>query len=225
VSVILLATTSQDQQQFQLVGKRTRTRHDRLQRLANRVAILALFNHQLPGHAAGHLRRFPPSTSPTYPLSPGGALPSPDTNAYVFDPTAAYQIASYDWIVSGGISLGNATYPNTAYVPSLGGKSPFIVESIIPTSFDFWQVQPSTAIPEPPDTYVGQFNITTNGTLTFVAGPPASEHRGHHARRETLATFPIPPWSVVTTRWYPPIRWARRFPSGRWSAGRSQETG
>ena len=113
-------------------------------------------------------------TSPTYPLSPGGALPSPDTNAYVFDPTAAYQIASYDWIVSGGISLGNATYPNTVYVASLGGKSPFIVESIIPASFDFWQVQPSTAVPAPADSYVGQFNITTNGTLTFVAGPPPS---------------------------------------------------
>jgi hypothetical protein len=104
--------------------------------------------------------------------SPGGALPSPDTNGYEFDPTAAYQIASYDWIVSGGITLGNAIYPNTAYLPSLGGKSPFIVESIIPTSFDFWQIQPSTATPAPPDTYVGQFSITAGGTLTFVAGPP-----------------------------------------------------
>jgi hypothetical protein len=71
--------------------------------------------------------------------SPGGALPSPDTNGYEFDPTAAYQIASYDWIVSGTISLSNAIYANTAYLPSLGGKSPFIVESVIPTSFDFWQ--------------------------------------------------------------------------------------
>jgi hypothetical protein len=106
--------------------------------------------------------------------SPGGALPSPDTNGYEFDPTAAYQIASYDWIVSGGISLGNAIYANTAYLPSLGGKSPFLVESVIPTSFDFWQIQPSTATPAPPDTYVGQFEIATNGTLTFVAGPPAS---------------------------------------------------
>jgi hypothetical protein len=116
----------------------------------------------------------PTVTSLTYPLSPGGALPSPDTNAYVFDPTAAYQIDSYDWIVSGGVSLGNATYPNTAYVASLGGKSPFLVESIIPTSFDFWQIQPSTVQPATPDTYVGQFSITADGTLTFVAGPPAS---------------------------------------------------
>jgi len=104
--------------------------------------------------------------------SPGGALPSPDTNGYEFDPTAAYQIASYDWIASGSISLGNAIYANTAYLPSLGGKSPFIVESIIPTSFDFWQIQPSPATPAPPDTYVGQFSITTNGTLTFASGPP-----------------------------------------------------
>ena len=116
----------------------------------------------------------PTVTSLTYPLSPGGALPSPDTNAYVFDPTAAYQIDSYDWIVSGGVSLGNATYPNTAYLASLGGKSPFLVESIIPTSFDFWQIQPSTVQPATPDTYVGQFSITADGTLTFVAGPPAS---------------------------------------------------
>ena len=105
--------------------------------------------------------------------SPGGALPSPDNNGYEFDPTAAYQIASYDWIVSSTISLGNAVNPNTAYLPSLGGKSPFIVESVVPTSFDFWQIQPSTSTPAPPDTYVGQFSITTNGILTFVAGPPA----------------------------------------------------
>jgi hypothetical protein len=113
--------------------------------------------------------------------SPGGALPSPDTNGYEFDPTAAYQIASYDWIVSGTITLGNAIYPNTAYLPSLGGKSPFIVESVIPASFDFWQIQPSTATPAPADTYVGQFSITADGTLTFVAGAPASSITGHHA--------------------------------------------
>jgi hypothetical protein len=110
--------------------------------------------------------------------SPGGALPSPDTNGYEFDPTAAYQIASYDWIVSGTISLGNAIYPNTAYLPSLGGKSPFVVESVIPASFDFWQIQPSTTTPAPADTYVGQFSITTDGTLTFVSGPPASSITG-----------------------------------------------
>jgi hypothetical protein len=108
----------------------------------------------------------------TYPLSPGGALPSPDTNAYVLDPGNVYQIDSYDWIVAGGVSQGNAIYPNTAYVATLGGNSQFIVESIIPTTFDFWQIQPSKVNPAPPDTYVGQFNIATNGPLTFVAGPP-----------------------------------------------------
>jgi hypothetical protein len=110
--------------------------------------------------------------------SPGGGLPSPDTNGYEFDPTAAYQIASYDWIASSTITLGNAINPNTAYLPSLGGKSPFIVESVIPTTFDFWQIQPSTSTPAPPDTYVGQFNIATNGILTFVAGPPAPNIAG-----------------------------------------------
>jgi len=110
--------------------------------------------------------------------SPGGALPSPATNGYEFDPTAAYQISSYDWIVSGTISLGNAIYPNTAYLPSLGGNSPFIVESVIPTSFDFWEIRPTKTSPAPADTYVGQFSITTNGALTFVAGPPKSSIRG-----------------------------------------------
>jgi hypothetical protein len=105
--------------------------------------------------------------------SPGGALPSPDTNGYEFDPTAAYQIASYDWIVSGGLTLNSA-----AYVPSLGGNSPFIVESIIPTTFDFWGIQPTKTSPAPADTYVGQFSITTNGALTFVAGPPESVIQG-----------------------------------------------
>jgi hypothetical protein len=60
----------------------------------------------------------------------------------------------------------------------LGGKSPFVVESVIPTSIDFWQIQPSTATPAPADTYVGQFSITADGTLTFVAGPPASSILG-----------------------------------------------
>jgi len=120
----------------------------------------------------------PTVVSLNYPLSPGGALPSPDTNAYVIDPGNVYQIDSYDWIVSGGASLGNAIYANTAYVPSLGGQSPFIVESIIPASFDFWGIQPSTTYPAPADTYVGQFTITTNGTLTFVAGPPQSTIQG-----------------------------------------------
>jgi hypothetical protein len=114
----------------------------------------------------------PTVVSPSYPLSPGGALSGADTNAYVFDPTAAYEIDSYDWIVSGGVSEGNAIYPNIAYLPSLGGNSPFVVESVIPTAFDFWEIQPGTGSPAPPDTYVGQFNIATNGTLTFVAGPP-----------------------------------------------------
>jgi hypothetical protein len=121
-----------------------------------------------------------PVTALNYPLSPGGALPSPDTNAYVFDPGSTYEIDSYDWIVSGGTIVNSPTsaYPTPAYVPSLGGNSAFIVESIIPTTFDFWEIQPTTANPAPADAYVGQFEIATNGALTFVAGPPQSTIQG-----------------------------------------------
>jgi hypothetical protein len=173
VSVILLATTSKTNSSLSswVSGTEPNTTAYSVSPTAWQSSLYSTINSL---GTRPVIYQVPTVTSLTYPLSPGGALPSPYTNAYVFDPTAAYQIASYDWIVSGGITLGNATYPNTAYVASLGGKSPFLVESVIPTSFDFWQIQPSTVQPAPPDTYVGQFRITTNGTLTFVAGAPAS---------------------------------------------------
>jgi hypothetical protein len=122
----------------------------------------------------------PTVTSLSYPLSPGGALPSPDNNAYVLDPGSTYEIDSYDWIVSGGTIVNSPTsaYPTPGYVPTLGGNSPFIVESIIPTTFDFWAIQPTSVYPAPADTYVGQLDITTNGTLTFVVGPPPPSIQG-----------------------------------------------
>jgi hypothetical protein len=88
-------------------------------------------------------------------------------NAYVigpFDPELGG--ASYDYIVSGGNFNSIATW---------AGKAPFgtvPVEQPVPGSFDFWAVQPAN-ISQVPDTLIGTFTITTNGVLTFVAGPHA----------------------------------------------------
>ena len=89
------------------------------------------------------------------------------TNAFIigpFDPQIGG--ASYDSIVSGGNFNSIATW---------AGKAPFSttpVEQTVPGSFDFWAVQPTAIYPgSPPDTLVGTFTITTNGVLTFVAGP------------------------------------------------------
>jgi hypothetical protein len=177
VSVIVLATTSNTSSSLGswVSGPEPDTTAYRISPTAWQSTLYATINSL---GTRPVIYAVPTVVSLSYPLSPGGALPSPDTNAYVFDPGNVYQIDSYDWIVSGGVSLGNAIYPNTAYLPSLGGNSAFIVESIIPTTFDFWEIQPSTTSPAPADTYVGQFNIATNGTLTFVAGPPQSTIQG-----------------------------------------------
>ena len=100
-----------------------------------------------------------------------------DVPAAVATPTNAYSIgpfdpqlggASYDDIVSGGNFKSIATW---------AGKAPFStvpVEQAIPGSFDFWAVQTTSIYPNsPPDTLIGTFTITTNGVLTFVAGPRA----------------------------------------------------
>jgi len=89
-------------------------------------------------------------------------------NSYVIRATgsgssARYKYASYDYIVSGGTYNG---------IPYLGSAAPFILEQNIPGSLDFWGIQATTSTPQPPDTLVGTFSITTNGVLTFVAGPP-----------------------------------------------------
>jgi hypothetical protein len=93
-------------------------------------------------------------------VPPAAATP---TNAYIIQPSGLQGGASYDYIVSGG------TFAN---VPTLGGHSPFTVQQTIPGSFDFWAIQPSSTYPNPPpDKLVGTFTITSNGVLTFVAGP------------------------------------------------------
>ncbi len=103
---------------------------------------------------------------PENPFDVPAAVANP-TNAYIigpFDPQLGG--ASYDYIVSGGNFNSIATW---------AGKAPFStvpVEQAIPGSFDFWAVQTTSIYPNsPPDKLIGTFTITTNGVLTFVAGP------------------------------------------------------
>jgi hypothetical protein len=110
---------------------------------------------------------------PIIPFNVPAAVATP-ANAYSigpFDPQ--YGGASYDYIVSGGNFNSIATW---------AGKAPFstvAVEQTIPGSFDFWAIQPTSIYPDsPPDTLIGTFTITTNGVLTFVAGPRASTITG-----------------------------------------------
>ena len=76
-----------------------------------------------------------------------------------------YKYASYDYIVSGG------TYNN---ISTLGGNAGFTVEQSIPGTLEFWGVQSTAALPTPPDTLLGTFTISADGSLTFTAGPPPS---------------------------------------------------
>jgi hypothetical protein len=94
-------------------------------------------------------------------------VPPAGTSSYSIAPGGTYAVASYDNIVSGDGA-------NTASIAKFGGNAPFTVEQVIPGSFEFWGIQPSTSQPKPPDSLVGIFTITADGTLTFVAGPPPS---------------------------------------------------
>lgn len=85
--------------------------------------------------------------------------------SYSIDPNGTYKLAAYDNIVSGnGI--------NATAIPELGGNAAFGVQGTVPGALGFWQIQGTNAIPKPSAIYVGTFSITTDGTLTFVAGPP-----------------------------------------------------
>jgi hypothetical protein len=101
------------------------------------------------------------------PIAPFAVPPAAGTptNAYSISPSSG---ASYDYIVSGGTGNG---------IAELGGNSPFTVQQAVPGSFDFWAVPPTSIFPNP-DTLVGTFTITTNGVLTFVAGPRSSDITG-----------------------------------------------
>jgi len=103
---------------------------------------------------------------PENPFDVHAAVATP-ANAYIigpFDPQLGG--ASYDYIVSGG---------NFDSIATWAGKAPFStvpVEQTVPGSFDFWAVATTSTHPgSPPDQLIGTFTITTNGLLTFVAGP------------------------------------------------------
>ncbi|MFZ0828189.1 MAG: hypothetical protein WAO02_12270 [Verrucomicrobiia bacterium] len=99
---------------------------------------------------------------PIYPYD----VPPTEPNAYSIDPGGQYRAASYDYTVSGGNFNG---------IAKLGGNAPFTVEQAIPGFLDFWAIQPTTVYPNPPpDNLVGTFTVSTNGVLTFVAGPRPS---------------------------------------------------
>jgi hypothetical protein len=102
-------------------------------------------------------------TKPLYPIN----IPVAGANAYAIDPGGQYAASSYDNVVKGG---GNASG-----IPKLGGNAPFTVEQAIPGLLDFWQVEPTAIYPNsPPDKLIGTFTITSDGVLTFVAGPRAA---------------------------------------------------
>jgi hypothetical protein len=113
-----------------------------------------------------------------YEVPPAGA------SAYSIDPGGSYRVASYDQIVD-----GNGV--NAESLAELGGNAPFIVQQVIPGSFVLWDIQPSTANPKPAESLVGSFIVTTNGALTFVAGPPPSTILGitHSPEGVTGVTF------------------------------------
>ena len=94
------------------------------------------------------------------------AIPTAKTNAYSIDVTGQYKKSSYDYVVSGGQLNG---------IPQFGGVAQFTVEQSTPGFLDFWAIQSTTVYPNSPaDTLVGTFYFATNGVLTFVAGPRAS---------------------------------------------------
>jgi len=105
-------------------------------------------------------------TKPLYPI----AIPTSGANSYSIDVGGQYESSSYDYVVSGGHFNG---------IPQLGGNAPFTVEQSVPGFLDFWQIAPTTVYPNsPPDKLIGTFYITGGGTLTFVAGPRASNITG-----------------------------------------------
>ncbi|MEI6075798.1 MAG: hypothetical protein WCS94_09510 [Verrucomicrobiota bacterium] len=106
-------------------------------------------------------------SKPLYPI----LIPTNGVNGYSIDPGGSTAYAAYDYIVTGGTL-------SSAKIPKLGGNASFIVEQAIPGSLDFWQIQPASGSPAPPDYLVGTIALATDGTLTFVAGPRAATVSG-----------------------------------------------
>ena len=95
-----------------------------------------------------------------------------------------YKYASYDYIVTGGSGTGNG-------VTRLGYNVPFIDETGIPGSLDFWLLAPNQSTTQTPDSLVGTFSISAAGVLTFVAGPRTPAITGFtHAGNVSTFQFP-----------------------------------
>lgn len=80
------------------------------------------------------------------------------TNAYSIDLSSVDWSASYDYIVTAGGT-------RAAQIALFGGNASFDVEGVVPGSFAFWRIAPNANA-----SYVGTFNITSSGVLTFTAG-------------------------------------------------------
>jgi len=89
------------------------------------------------------------------------------TNSYSIDPgsSSSSKLAAYDQVVTGNGQ-------NSTSIAQFGGNAAFTVEGVTPASFGLWKISPSTTIPKPVATYVGTFQITSAGVLTFTAGAP-----------------------------------------------------
>jgi hypothetical protein len=148
------------------------------------------------------------------PVAPFNVTPAAvtPTNAYAIQPSGIQGGASYDYIVSGG------TFAN---VQNLGGHSPFTVQQAIPGSFDFWAIQPTAIYPNsPPDHLIGTFTITTNGILTFVAGPRPSTITGvNHAGNVSSIQFT----TTVGNKYS--VGYTNRLSGGAWPGDSTTLTG
>jgi hypothetical protein len=86
-------------------------------------------------------------------------IPATLTNAYSIDLSGVDWSASYDYIVTAGGT-------RAAQIAFFGGNAAFNVEGVVPGSFALWRIAPNVNA-----AYVGTFNITAGGGLTFTAGP------------------------------------------------------
>jgi hypothetical protein len=93
-------------------------------------------------------------------------VPTSGANGYKIDPDSSYKLASYDNIVT-------ANGQNSSAIAQFGGNAAFTVEGVTPASLGFWQISPTSTVPKPPAIYLGTFQITAAGALTYTAGVPA----------------------------------------------------
>ncbi len=116
------------------------------------------------------------------PLTYRAATNSTWAQSYVISVAGTLKIAAYDYIVSGGTYNG---------ITRLGGNIPFIDETGIPASLDFWLVAPNGSTSQIPDHLVGTFSLSAAGVLTFVAGPHTPSITGF-AHAGNVSTFQFP---------------------------------